>query len=341
VTDALTIAPALGGCDVPDVLISATKAKRRLRAKLFGHAQRVYASDSRLYGDAMRHGRTAMWSALSMILVIGCAGAGPPTNSLPPIASPPRSSSASPASTFLSSALLVAHGLGSVEGAPMGYLEYLPPGYGEGARPPLLVFLHGSGASGNGSESAVKSLLETGLPAALDLDLWPADRPFVVLMPQHDNVTGSSCITAYEVDTFLTFALEHYEVDPARVYLTGLSCGASGTWDYLGAHTDELVAAAVPIAGDGRTAIAVAGCNLGKVAIWAFHGEQDDSVELEGSVTPITRLKDCTDPKPVDAELTVFPGQGHEIWDPIYDTTLGLSVDIYDWMLGFENPPEP
>jgi len=120
-----------------------------------------------------------------------------------------------------------------------------------------------------------------------------------------------------------------------------LSCGASGTWDYLGAHTDELVAAAVPIAGDGRTAVAIAGCALGKVAIWAFHGDQDDQVEVDGSVTPITRLKDCTDPPPVDAELTVFQGEGHDVWDPVYDSTLGLDVDIYDWMLGFKNPPGP
>jgi hypothetical protein len=37
VTDSLTIAPAFGGRDVPDVLIGATKAKRWLGAKVFGH----------------------------------------------------------------------------------------------------------------------------------------------------------------------------------------------------------------------------------------------------------------------------------------------------------------
>ena len=41
------------------------------------------------------------------------------------------------------------------------------------------------------------------------------------------------------------------------------------------------------------------------------------------------------------AELTVFPDQGHEVWDPVYDTTLGLGVDIYSWMLRFKNPPGP
>ena len=34
-----------------------------------------------------------------------------------------------------------------------------------------------------------------------------------------------------------------------RVYLTGVSCGAIGVWDYIAVHGDELIAAAVPIAG--------------------------------------------------------------------------------------------
>lgn len=33
------------------------------------------------------------------------------------------------------------------------------------------------------------------------------------------------------------------------MYLTGVSCGAIGIWDYLAAHGGETVVAAVPIAG--------------------------------------------------------------------------------------------
>jgi hypothetical protein len=41
---------------------------------------------------------------------------------------------------------------GTVDGAPLGYLEYLPPGYGEGDPAPLLVFLHGGSEAGTGAK---------------------------------------------------------------------------------------------------------------------------------------------------------------------------------------------
>ena len=38
VTDDAAIAPSLGGCDVPDILVLALQAERILRAKLLSHA---------------------------------------------------------------------------------------------------------------------------------------------------------------------------------------------------------------------------------------------------------------------------------------------------------------
>jgi len=65
--------------------------------------------------------------------------------------------------------------------------------------------------------------------------------------------------------------------------------------------------------------------------MWAFHGENDDSVALVGDVYPITRLQACTDPAPVDARLTVFPNSGHDVWTRVYGGTSGY--DIYSWLL--------
>ncbi len=72
---------------------------------------------------------------------------------------------------------------------------------------------------------------------------------------QHDldNAQPAFCTTPDEVHDFIDFAVANYNVDPARVYVTGLSCGAYGIWEYLAKYHDDLqVAAAVPIAGDGR-----------------------------------------------------------------------------------------
>jgi hypothetical protein len=41
-------------------------------------------------------------------------------------------------------------------------------------------------------------------------------------------------------------------------------------------------------------------------------------------------LQACSDPKAVDARLTVYPESGHDV-EPTYDMTAGY--DIYSWML--------
>ena len=72
-------------------------------------------------------------------------------------------------------------------------------------------------------------------------------------------------------------------------------------WDYLAVHGDELVAAAVPIAGHAVDALAKAGCALGRVPVWAFHGDDDEIVPVGlGVADPIRELEACTDLPPDD-----------------------------------------
>jgi predicted peptidase len=229
---------------------------------------------------------------------------------------------------------------GSVEGAPAGYVEYLPPGYGDRTRRPLLVFLHGAGENGDGSEHALERVLDASIPALIQKDRWPEGRPFVVLAPQHQGGLGAGgegplCFDAAEIEAFLAFALRRYAVDRRRVYLTGYSCGAIGAWEYLGEHTNEVVAAAVLIAGDGNRAVGEADCALARVPIWAFHGELDSVVSPFGSIRPIRLLRMCTDPKPVDLRLTVYPGGDHGASGPTYSLSAGH--DVYAWLLRHRN----
>jgi predicted esterase len=217
--------------------------------------------------------------------------------------------------------------LGTKPGAKNGYWEYLPPRYGNGARYPLLVFFHGVGENGDGSLAVLEIVTKNGPPRLVEDDEWPEARPFVLLSPQHP---GQGCPGAQEIDEFLGFALDEYDIDLARVYITGLSCGASGSWNYLAQYSDELVAAAVLVCGDGRSAFQAAGCGLGKVPIWAFHGDADSSVNVEGSRSPIESLNACQPPA-AEAKLTVYPGVGHDSWTQTYDLSAGH--DPYAWLL--------
>lgn len=252
--------------------------------------------------------------------------------------------------------------LGSTDAA-MGYHEYLPAGYDpKGAHVPLLVVTNGYGESGDGSAAGLDNLLFTGIPRFIDVGGWPADRPFVVLSTQHvedppgfdfslcelpgqvwagscamrlqhdrGHAAPAFCTTPDEIHDFIDYALARYNVDPGRVYLTGLSCGAFGTWEYLALHGSEQVTAAVPIAGEGRPAWETAGCDLADVAVWAIHGEQDDVVEPEGSIGPINDLAACPGASPDRARLSVYPGLTHDGWDQANSGELG--DDIYSWML--------
>ncbi len=153
-------------------------------------------------------------------------------------------------------------------------------------------------------------------------------------MPQ--TTREDECPTVDEIDSFLDFAVDHYDVDESRVYLTGMSCGGAGAWEYLAAHGTEKVAAAVLVSAPAFFAFEQAGCELGRVPTWSFHGDADDLVPLaEGVKQPLDALKACTDPAPVDTRLTVYPGVGHEAWEGTYDLAAGH--DIYAWLLEHEN----
>ncbi len=215
--------------------------------------------------------------------------------------------------------------LGST-GAGNGFYEYLPPNYSaSGAPHPLMVFWHGVGENGNGSTDLFRVLVN-GPPRLIDDDQWPNNRPWVVLSPQHP---GGGCPGVSEIQSFIAWAIAEYNVDTSRVHLTGLSCGAIGSWNYLGQHLDSQVAAAVLIAGDGRGAFNNAGCNLGAVAIWGFHGTGDTVVDPQGTIQAMNNLIACTNRD--DAILTTYPGVPHDSWTQTYDLSAGH--DIYGWLL--------
>lgn len=272
------------------------------------------------------------------LLLDACGGAGQGSPSGGPSAAAEASIEASPSAAALSGAL-VARPLGSMDGAPLGYLEYLPPGYGDGEPRPLLVFLHGTGEAGNGSEAALDLVDDFGIPPLIAAGAWPADRPFVLLAPQYGTAPAEGrCGIAEDIADFLEFATKHYKVDVSRLYLTGISCGAIGVWDYLAAHSDEAVAAAVPISGHALWALEKVGCApLAKVPVWAFHGAKDDTVPVAFVEGQIDQIRACDGAESVEVELTVYPDADHDAWSRTYDLSAGN--DIYAWLLEHTNTP--
>jgi poly(3-hydroxybutyrate) depolymerase len=302
--------------------------------------------------------------AIVALLVVGCGGAAagaPGVNSGVdrPMEARPSDAAADDASVSdevgqdapsidagPSSKRQTPHLLGA-NGAPNGYLEYLPPGYDGTTGTPLLVFWHGIGEDGNGTSDLTK-LTAWGPPKLIANDAWDAARPFIVLSPQYTPTNGTiaaggGCPSSATIDTFLTWAFAHYRVDAKRVYLTGLSCGAIGSWDYLANHTGAVVAAAALLSGNpgdptqAGSAWKRAGCTLGAVALWSFHGDADPTVPYAPDHDTTEDLIACPAPPRRDAKFTDVVGGGHAIWDPIYDLS-GGDGDLYAWMLENAKP---
>jgi predicted peptidase len=201
------------------------------------------------------------------------------------------------------------------------YLLFLPRSYAEAADQqwPLILFLHGAGERGTN----VWLVAKHGPPK---LVRTKPEFPFIVASPQCPAGQTWSNDT---VLALLDELLARYRVDPARVYLTGLSMGGYGTWS-LALAAPERFAAVVPICGGGdpikvlladpRQAAA-----LKSLPVWAFHGAKDPVVKLIESERMVNALKQSGSR---EVQLTVYPEAGHDSWTEAYD-----NPQLYDWLL--------
>lgn len=222
-----------------------------------------------------------------------------------------------------------------------GYYEYLPEGYGTGTRFPLIVFFHGAGERGNGSLAELPRVLQHGPPKLIEEG---KEFPAIVISPQ----TATNWLSGITTP-FVNYLLANYDVDPDRVYITGLSLGGQGTWEYARVHPSN-VAAIVPICGpkNGTADYSV----LRGIPLWTFHGVDDDIVPIEriqDILEQITGVRPDVANKgghtgyfegaswnwragqtaPAAGEnptFTVYKG-GHYVWPAAYD-----NQGMWDWL---------
>ncbi len=220
----------------------------------------------------------------------------------------------------------------SQEGRELKYAVYVPRGYDPSRAWPLILFLHGSGESGtDGSRQ-----LAQGLPREL---VWNPDRwPFIVIIPQKPSQDAEWEQYELELMTILAHARREYNVDPARLVLTGLSQGGHGAW-VLAARHPELWAAVVPVCGygSGRSGAPTVFTGtftelaegIGGIPVWAFHGEADDVVPVRETRAMIAALEAAgTHPR-----VTVYPGVGHGCWERAYG-----EPELPGWLLAQRRP---
>ncbi|MEI6138845.1 MAG: dienelactone hydrolase family protein [Mariniphaga sp.] len=192
------------------------------------------------------------------------------------------------------------------------YLAYLPNGYDKSDTKvwPLIIYLHGSSCKGNNLER----LKKYGPPFYLDRGM---DVDAIVISPQCPSNKNWTAGTWFE--SFYQELKVKYNIDPSRVYLTGMSLGGFGTWD-LASRYPEYFAAIMPLCGGGQTRMVE---TIKDIPTWVFHGEVDRKVNLRRSQEMVGALQDLgSRPK-----FSVLKGQGHGIQKVYSDQ------NIYKWLL--------
>lgn len=172
------------------------------------------------------------------------------------------------------------------DGSPYGYLEYLPIGYSEAAgapKVPVILFLHGVGEKGDGESNAdFNDYLVTGLGKKLHNGF---DIGAIVVSPQTDVWWQPS-----RLNQFMDYVFRVYKnADPDRLYVTGLSMGGGGTWDFATAFP-ERPAAIVPICGYNDIDSLLNRAPVYGQGVWAFHAYDDTQVSRSNTVNNINTM---------------------------------------------------
>jgi len=195
------------------------------------------------------------------------------------------------------------------------------------ARWPLILFLHGSDETARSKHiSQLQRIKKHGIPKIVEDLPRDASRdtifPFVTISPQKGFMQGYSGWNTITLHSLLTeFISENAEfIDTDRVYLTGISMGAFGSWK-LAAQYPQIFAAVAPICGGCDVKLAE---NLKEIPIWNFHGEKDTIVPISESNKIIQALIQFGR----EVKYTKYEYLEHDCWTTTYNHS-----DVFNWLL--------
>lgn len=214
----------------------------------------------------------------------------------------------------------------------MPYRLFIPEDYDPGKTYPLVLFLHGAGERGNDNNIQVDANRGARLWAEAENQ---ASHPCFVLSPQcpadkqwvNTNWSfGSYSINNVPMSTELKMVkdiietlMTNYKIDVNQLYITGLSMGGYGTWDFIERYPDMFRAAA-PICGAGDPSKAGL---IKDVNIWCFHSSDDGTVPVSGTRDMVKALNTAGG----NVKYTEYDNWGHASWIPAYD-----NPDLVSWM---------
>lgn len=230
------------------------------------------------------------------------------------------------------------------DGTELPYRIYVPADYNPEKQYSFLLFLHGAGNRGTDNNSQVSQ--NTGLidriingeTVEYNGQKLDSSKEFIIVAPQCapekqwvDTPWGKTPDPSYNLDEipqsqYMTAVVEligkmqsTYNLDSARMYITGLSMGGFGTWDLITRYPD-LFAAAIPMGGAGD----VSKANIIKnTPVWTFHQLQDPTVVAEGTLAMVKALTEVG----AEVKFTPYFDGKHNAWTKGY-----AEPDMLQWL---------
>ena len=186
---------------------------------------------------------------------------------------------------------------------------------------PLVVFLHGSRARGTDNRRHLNGSSEPGISLWTSNDVQ-RDYPSFVLAPQAKTTWVRSWALVerpanrrepLELVLDLVESLkEQHNIDPRRIYITGVSMGGFGVWSAITRHP-TLFAGAVAVCGGGDPLMV----RPNPTPVWVLHGSKDTVVSPRRSREMVAALRRVGG----SVKYTEYKGVRHNSWKPAFKET--------------------
>lgn len=221
------------------------------------------------------------------------------------------------------------------EGKILPYRILYPENYDKKKKYPLVLFLHGAGERGNDNE---KQLVH-GSKMFLTEDNRK-NYPAIIVFPQCPENSFWSSVSidrskspvkfAFDYEyNFITWPLEavhrlvkhlmdEESIDKKRCYITGLSMGGMGTFEFV-YRFPKIFAAALPICSGGDSLHYDE--RVKKTAFWVFHGDADAVVSVNESKAMVQKLLRLN----ADVTYNEYAKVNHNSWDNAFAEPTFLS----------------
>lgn len=222
----------------------------------------------------------------------------------------------------------------ATDGAVLPYRLLPPLKLVPGQHYPLVVVLHGSGAVGNDNRAQLGALALSWSAPGLR-QRYPA----YVLVPQFGQRSANYAPASdgalastpgpgvARLQALVDTLLAQKPIDPARVYVTGFSMGASTAWHALQSRHDRYAAAVMfsGIAPDRNAAVALA-----DVPLLVVHGNADTNNPIDADRAMVEALKAQHAPA---LHWREYDGMEHQVPD-----TMLLATEWRDWLWAQQRP---